>query len=152
MITPRSKTSLKPKMSHTREIINAIIRLEKLVWKTAQRREAEDFAKLVPSDAIMIFQSGIVPQPEYLATMHERTISRYELRNFRGFMPNAKTVILYYEALRFGEESGNTFPEGEVIEATTWVKRGRQWVAVLNQETPIQTKRSHSRSCRTPQK
>lgn len=118
-------------------IINAIIRLEKKVWKVAQKRETHAFKELVPSDAIMIFQSGIVPQPEYLATMNERTISRYELRNFRGFMPNPKTVILYYEALRLGDEAGRSFPAGIVIEATTWIKRGHRWVAVLNQETPL---------------
>jgi hypothetical protein len=69
--------------------------------------------------------------------MNERTISRYELHRFRGFMPNSKTVILYYEALRLGEEAGETFPEGTVIESTTWIKRGARWVAILNQETPI---------------
>jgi hypothetical protein len=141
MITRRNKKPQRQKTSVARGIINTVIRLEKRVWKTAQRREANAFAKLVPSDAIMIFQSGIVPQPEYLATMQERTISRYELRNIRGFMPNARTVILYYEAVRLGEEAGNAFPEGTVIESTTWIKRGRRWVAILNQETPIQTPR-----------
>jgi len=141
MITRRAKKPQKQKTSVARGIINTVIRLEKRVWKTAQRREANAFAELVPSDAIMIFQSGIVPQPEYLATMQERTISRYELRNIRGFMPNARTVILYYEAVRLGEEAGNAFPEGTVIESTTWIKRGRRWVAILNQETPIQTPR-----------
>jgi len=141
MITRRAKKPQKLKTSVARGIINTVIGLEKRVWKTAQRREANAFAKLVPSDAIMIFQSGIVPQPEYLATMHKRTISRYKLRNIRGFMPNARTVILYYEALRLGEEAGNAFPECTVIESTTWIKRGRRWVAILNQETPIQTAR-----------
>jgi len=134
------KTRHKKRHSETsvaHDIITSVVRLEKRVWKAAQRRDAAEFAQLVPSDAVMIFQSGIVPQPEYLATMHERTISRYDLRNFHGFMPNARTVILYYEALRVGEEAGNSFPEGSVVESTTWIKRGRGWVAVLNQETPI---------------
>ena len=118
-------------------IIKAIIRLEERVWRVAQQRKANEFQKLVPSDAVMIFQSGIVLQPEYLATMNERTISRYELRSIRGFMPNATTVILYYEALRHGEEDGKAFPASPVIESTTWIKRGKRWVAILNQETPI---------------
>ena len=74
-------------------IIRKIIRLEERVWKVAQDRDAVRFAELVPADAVMIFQSGIVTQPEYLATMKERTISRYELRNIRGFMPNATTAL-----------------------------------------------------------
>jgi hypothetical protein len=141
MTTRRTKKPQKPKVNAAR-VINTVIRLEKRVWKTAQRRERNAFAKLVPSDAIMIFQSGIVSQPEYLATMHERTISDYELRNIRGFMPNSRTVILYYEAKRLGEEAGNAFPGGTVIESTTWIKRGRRWVAILNQETPIHAART----------
>ncbi|MFZ0617308.1 MAG: nuclear transport factor 2 family protein [Candidatus Acidiferrales bacterium] len=120
-------------------IIRAIIRLEERVWKVAQQRKANEFQRLVPSDAVMIFQSGIVPQPEYLATMNDRTISRYELRNVRGFMPNATTVILIYEALRQGAEDGRAFPTSPVIESTTWIKRDKRWVAILNQETPIST-------------
>jgi hypothetical protein len=133
----RRHKSKRSNIASANVIINAIIRLEKKVWKAAQKREADAFKELVPSDAIMIFQSGIVPQSDYLATMHERTISRYELRNFRGFMPNSRTVILYYEALRLGDEAGRLFPAGIVIEATTWIKRDRRWVAVLNQETPL---------------
>ena len=91
MITRRTKKSQKHKTNVAHVIINTVIRLEKRVWKTAaQRREVDAydaFAKLVAFDAIMIFQSGMVSQPEYLATMHERTISRYELRNIRGLCP-----------------------------------------------------------------
>jgi Domain of unknown function (DUF4440) len=137
----RSKNKRKPKTTTARTIINSVIRLEKRVWKVAQLRDADAFAELVPSDAVMIFQSGIVSQPEYLATMDQRTISRYEIRNIRGYMPNAKTVILHYEALRLGQEAGKIFPEDTVIESTTWIKRGRRWVAVLNQETPIHAPR-----------
>lgn len=137
----RHEKKRKSKANVTREIINSVIRLEKRVWKVARLRDADAFAELVPSDAVMIFQSGIVSQPDYLATMDQRTISSYELRNIRGYMPNAKTVILHYEALRLGQEAGKIFPEGTVIESTTWIKRGRRWVAVLNQETPIYSPR-----------
>ncbi len=132
-----SKPTRKNKTNSERAIVSKIIRLEKRVWKIAQQGDADRFQQLVPADAIMIFQSGVIPQPEYLATMNERTISRYELRHFRGFMPNSKTVILYYGALRLGEEGGKTFPTGSVIESTTWIKRGARWVAILNQETPV---------------
>jgi hypothetical protein len=117
--------------------IKSVIRLEERVWKVAQERNAVEFEKLVPADAVMIFQSGIVLQPEYLATMNVRTISRYEIRNMRSFMPNAATVILYYEALRLGEQDGEAFPSSPVVESTTWIKRGNRWVAILNQETPV---------------
>lgn len=127
----------KKKGASAQKTIKEIIRLEERIWKAAQDRNAKAFQELVPADAIMIFQSGIVLQPEYLATMNQRRISRYELGPIKGFMPKAGTVILYYKALRLGEEAGNIFPKGTVVESTTWIKRGRRWVAVLNQEKPI---------------
>ena len=133
----RSPKKSRQNSRSTASIIRSVIRLEERVWKTAQERNAREFDKLVPSDAVMIFQSGIVLQPEYLATMNESTIYRYEIRGVRGFMPNATTVILCYEALRLGEEGGKAFPSTPVIESTTWIKRGKRWVAILNQETPV---------------
>jgi len=131
------RNRLKSNSRFTRSSINEVIRLEEKVWKAAQDRDAEAFKKLVPSDAVMIFQSGVVTQPQYLAAINARTIERYELGRMRGFMPNATTVILYYRARRIGEESGAGFPAGEVVESTTWIKRDRRWVAILNQETPV---------------
>lgn len=118
-------------------VIPAVITLEEQVWRAAQKRDVEGFRRMVPADAVMIFQSGIVPQPDYVATMSERTISRYELRNMRGFVPAPGIVILIYEATREGSFRGESFPPGPVIESTTWVLRDGCWVAVLNQETPV---------------
>jgi hypothetical protein len=132
---PKRKLAQSPRSKS--DTIETVIRLEKRVWEVAQQRNAAEFKKLVPADAVMIFQSGIVLQPEYLLTMNARTISRYEIRDMRGFMPNATTVILYYEALRLGQQNGAAFPSGPVVESTTWIRRGRRWVAILNQETPI---------------
>src|SRR5690348_4985093 len=122
---------------HAEATIKTVSTLEEQVWKAAQERDFAAFKRLVPDDAVMIFQSGIVPQPDYVATMPERTISHYELRNMRGFMPALGTVILIYEATRAGSVRGKSFPLGPVIESTTWVLRDGCWVAVLNQETPV---------------
>ena len=132
---PKRKLAQSPRSKS--DTIETVIRLERRVWEVAQQRNAAEFKKLVPADAVMIFQSGIVLQPEYLVTMNARTISRYEIRDMRAFMPNATTVILCYEALRLGEQNGAAFPSGPVVESTTWIRRGKRWVAILNQETPI---------------
>ena len=92
----RGARTKKPKEQSAadRALIRKIIQLEKEVWKVAQDRDAKRFAELVPADAVMIFQSGILTQPEYVATMSTRTISRYEIRNLHGFVANNATVIL----------------------------------------------------------
>ena len=145
-MTPRGPNS-KPLAKSSREknaIIKKIIKLEKLVWKVAQERDAIAFQELVPADAIMIFQSGIMRQPDYVKTMKERTIAHYEFGPIRGFMPTDSTVILFYQAVRIGREGSRSFPEGTVMESTTWVKRKGRWVAVLNQETPTSSVSAHA--------
>jgi hypothetical protein len=117
--------------------IRLVIKQERRVWKAAQDRNVEEFRKLVPSDAVMIFQSGIVHQPEYLNTMKARTAWHSKLQNMNGFMPNSSTIILMYQTVRIGNYDGKEFPSTPVIESTTWIKRGKRWVAILNQETPI---------------
>jgi hypothetical protein len=123
--------------SSSQAVIRQVIQLEKRVWKAAQQRDAAEFSKLVPEDAVMIFRSGIVRQPDYLKTMASRTIERYELRGIRGFLPNPTTAILLYRAVRLGSQGGRAFPAEPVVECTTWIRRRGRWVAILNQETPI---------------
>jgi hypothetical protein len=135
-MTARKTRKSKERVSG-KDVIRQVVKLEERVWKAAEARDAKRFAELVPADAIMIFRSGIVRQPEYLAGMAGRTVVHSEIRGTQGFMPNAKTVILIYTTQRLGSESGRKLPDATVIESTTWIKRGKKWVAVLNQETPI---------------
>jgi hypothetical protein len=114
-----------------------VMHLERAVWKAAKERNAGAFAKLVPADALMIFQSGIVTQAEYIATMPARTLEENSIEDLQGSMPNANTVILTYRTVRAGNYEGKPFPATPVIESTTWIKRGKRWVAILNQETPL---------------
>jgi hypothetical protein len=124
-------------MSASEAIVRHVIEQEKQVWKAATKRDAEAFRNLVADDGIMIFRSGIMRQPEYLATMKSRTVSHSRWRRMKGLMPNPKTVILTYETVRIGSFRGKKFPSNPVIESTTWIKRGKRWVAILNQETPV---------------
>jgi hypothetical protein len=117
--------------------IREVVRLEKEVWRAARQRDVQRFTALVPQDALMIFQTGIVTQPAYVATMQDRTLESNEIADLRGYMPNSRTVILTYRTVRAGSEKGSPFPSGSVVESTVWIKRGKRWVAVLNQETPL---------------
>jgi hypothetical protein len=122
---------------HSQIEIKKVMRLERAVWQAAKERNAAAFAKLVPADALMIFQSGIMTQPDYIAAMPGRTLEECKMESLQGHMPNSETVILTYRTVRVGSYEGSPFPANPVIESTTWIRRGKRWVAVLNQETPI---------------
>jgi hypothetical protein len=133
----RSRTQMGRGRATEKEVIRQVTKLEEQVWKAAEGRDAKRFEELVPSDAIMIFQSGIVRQPEYLEGMARRTVGHSEIGEMRGFMPSSNIVILTYRTVRIGSYEGTKFPSTPVIESTTWIKRGKRWLAILNQETPV---------------
>ena len=117
--------------------IRKVMKLEKAVWKAARSKDAKSFAKLVPGDGLMIFQSGIMTQPDYLATMRDRTLEENVIEDLQGHMPNPTTIILTYRTIRAGSYQGKEFSNSTVIESTTWIKRANRWVAILNQETAL---------------
>jgi Domain of unknown function (DUF4440) len=129
--------------------IRKVMSLEKEVWRAAKEKDARAFAKLVPADALMIFQSGKMTQPDYLATMKDRVLEENSIEDLQGYMPNPSTVILTYKTIREGSYKGTPFPGSRVIESTTWIKRQNRWVAILNQETPLQKLKDLS-SCQLP--
>ena len=106
---PKRKLAQSPRSKS--DTIETVIRLEKRVWEVAQQRNAAEFKKLVPADAVMIFQSGIVLQPEYLLTMNARTISRYEIREHARFHAECdnRDSVLRSTAPRRTERRGISF-------------------------------------------
>jgi len=114
-----------------------VIANERAVWESVKHKDAAQFSKLVADDARIIFDTGILTKSDFLRSLPDRTILDYKLDSFTVLKPNNQTVILIYRATRSGLYKGKPFPPSAVHEASVWVLRKGQWVAVLNQETPI---------------
>jgi hypothetical protein len=114
-----------------------IIANERAVWESVRTQNPAQFRRLVADDARMIFPSGVLTKSDFLRLMPQRRIATYALENFQFFEPRPGTTILIYRATRSGSFRGTPFPPESVREASVWVLRAGRWVAVLNQETPI---------------
>ena len=114
-----------------------IIANERAVWESVKQKDAARFGELVADDVRIIFDTGILTKSDFLASLPERTILDYALDSFTVLEPNDQTVILIYRATRSGVYKGKRFPSEAVHEASVWVLRSGQWLAVMNQETPI---------------
>lgn len=96
------------------------------------------FRQLVAEDARMVFTSGVVTRQQYIEAAAKRKIESYTISDFEAFLTAPDVVITTYKATVSGVFSGNTVPATTVREGSVWVKRNGEWVAVWNQETPIQ--------------
>ena len=111
---------------------------ESAVWEAAKTKDIAAFQALVAEDARMIFTSGVKTRAEYIESIEERHITHYSLRDFQVFRPAPDTVFTIYKATFSGVFGGKTVQAFTVREASVWVRRSGKWVAVLNQETPIE--------------
>ena len=120
------------------ELAAQMVARENAVWEAAKQRDMRRFADLVADDARMVFVSGIMTKQEYMRAASARTITEYSLNDFQVFMPAKGIVITFYKATVSGTTNGKAFAATAVRESSLWVHRDQKWVAVWNQETPIQ--------------
>jgi hypothetical protein len=114
-----------------------ILRNETAVWEAAKQHDLARFRQLVAPDALMIFTSGVKTRAEYIATIASRRITSYSIDDFQVYIPAPNTAISIYKATIAGVFNGKDVPPTTIREASVWIKRGNRWVAVLNQETPL---------------
>jgi hypothetical protein len=114
-----------------------IRRREEAVWRAAKARNMAAFRELVAEDAHMVFPSGVVTRQEYIEAAGQRQISSYTISDFNAFLLAPSVVITTYKATVSGVFGGRTVPPTTIREASVWVNRGK-WVAVWNQETPVE--------------
>jgi len=119
-------------------LASEILTNEKAVWEAAKLRDMARFAELVADDARMIFTSGVMTRQDYMQALAKRTITEYSIKNFQTFVPAEGMVITLYEATMSGISNGRQFSGSTMRESSVWVQRSSKWVAVWNQETPIQ--------------
>jgi hypothetical protein len=118
-------------------VARAVVANERAVWEAVKEKKADRFAQLVADDARIVFDTGILTKDQFLQSLPDRTITSYSLDDITVLEPNPATAILIYKATRSGFYKGKPFPPTAVHEGSVWVNRGGNWVAVLNQETPI---------------
>ena len=134
-----SRSMMKPAFpSVSPELAAQILAREKAVWEAAKQRDMRRFDDLVADDARMVFVSGMMTKQEYMRAASARTITDYSLKDFQVFLPAKGIVITSYKATVSGTANGKAFTATAVRESSLWVHRDQKWVAVWNQETPIQ--------------
>ena len=122
----------------TDDVRAVIVANEIAVWEAAKKKDMRHFSELVAEDAHMIFASGVMSRSDYMHSAAERTITDYQLSDVQVYVAKADSIITIYKATISGTFRGVHLDGVMVREASLWVNRSGKWVAVLNQETPIQ--------------
>jgi hypothetical protein len=112
-----------------------IIAKEKAAWDAFRRKDADAFKKMLAPDYTEIFWDGVHDSSHALAGMNDAQISDFTFADWKMTTIDKDAVLLTYTANVKGTFKGNAIPEGPYHEASAYVNRNGEWLAIYYQET-----------------
>jgi hypothetical protein len=116
-----------------------IIAKEKAAWDAFRKKDADAFAKLIAADYIEITDTGVMDRATTIAGMKDFDITEATFADWKMLTVNKNAVIITYTANLKGTFKGKDVPPGPYREASAYVNRNGEWVAVYYQETKTMT-------------
>ena len=135
-----------------------IIAKEKAAWDAFRKKDADAFKKMLAPEYIEVFWDGTHDTAYALQGMKDTEISDVTFADWKLTTIDKDAVLLTYTATVKGSNKGKAFPEGPYREASAYVKRNGDWVAIYYQETfappmpamPMPTPKEETKAAATP--
>ena len=116
-----------------------IIAREKASWDAFRKKDADAFGKLVTSDYVEVTDMGVSDKATVIAGMKDFDISDATFADWKMTTIDKDAVIITYIANLKGTFKGKEVPPGPYREASAYVSRNGEWVAIYYQETKTMT-------------
>jgi hypothetical protein len=112
-----------------------IIAKEKAAWDTFRKRDADAFKKMLAADYLEVLDSGTKDTAATIDGMKDFEISDVTFADWKMTTIDKDALLLTYTIKVKGSYKGNAVPEGPYYEASAYVNRNGEWLAIYYQET-----------------
>ncbi|HEY8204322.1 MAG TPA: nuclear transport factor 2 family protein, partial [Pyrinomonadaceae bacterium] len=112
-----------------------MIAKEKAAWDAFRKKDADAFKKMLAPDYIEVLDSGTKDTAESVAGMKDFELSDVTFADWKMTTVDKDALILTYSVKVKGTYQGKTVPEGPYREASAYVNRNGEWLAIYYQET-----------------
>jgi hypothetical protein len=116
-----------------------IIAKEKASWDAIKKKDWDGFAKMLASDYIEILDDGVHDKASALREIKDFDLSDVTFADWKMLPIDKDAVIITYTATSKATFKGEAVPPGPYREASAYVNRNGEWVAVFYQETLART-------------
>jgi len=116
-----------------------IIAKEKASWDAFRKKDADAFGKLIAADYIEVTDMGVMDKATAIAGMKDFEITEATFADWKMLPVDKDAVIITYTATLKGTYKGKDVPPGPYREASAYVNRNGEWVAIYYQETKTET-------------
>jgi len=112
-----------------------IIAKEKAAWDAFKRKDADAFGKLTAPDYIEVLDTGAQDKATSIAGMKDFEIEDVTFADWKMIPVDKDAALIYYSVTVKGTYKGKAVPAGPYREASAYVYRNGEWLAVYYQET-----------------
>ena len=112
-----------------------IIAKEKSAWEAFKKKDADAFKKILAPDYLEVLSGGTMNTADAIAGMKDYDISDVTFSDWKMSTIDKDAVYLTYTVKVKGTYKGNAIPEGPYREASAYVNRNGEWLAIYYQET-----------------
>ena len=116
-----------------------IIAKEKATWDAFRKKDADAFGKLIAADYIEVTDMGVMDKAASIAGMKDFDFTDVTFADWKMLPVDKDAVIITYTATLKGTFKGKDVPPGPYREASAYVNRNGEWVAIYYQETRVET-------------
>ena len=112
-----------------------IIAKEKAAWDAFRKKDADAFKKMLAPEYIEVLDTGTMDTSAALAGMKDFDISDVTFTDWKMTTIDKDAALLTYKATLKGKFKGEDIPPGPYYEASGYVNRNGEWLAIYYQET-----------------
>ena len=131
---------------------------EKAAWDAIKKKDWDAFGKILASDYLEVLDNGVHDKAASIANVKDFELSDVTFSDWKMLPVDKDAVIITYSATVKGTFKGAAVPAGPYREASAYVSRDGQWLAIYYQETlakkapppPSPSKATPSKSAASP--
>lgn len=112
-----------------------IIAREKAAWDAFRKKDADAFGKMVTPDYLEVTDAGPMDKATSIAGIKDFDISDVTFADWKMLPVDKDAVIITYTVNVKGTYKGQAVPPGPYREASAYVNRNGEWLAIYYQET-----------------
>lgn len=112
-----------------------IIAKEKATWDAVKKKDWDAFGALLASDYIEVLDSGVHDKAASLEGVKDFDLSEVNYSDWKMIPIDKDAAIITYSVTVKAKYKGEDVPAGPYREASAWINRNGQWLAIYYQET-----------------
>jgi hypothetical protein len=112
-----------------------LIAKEKSGWDAFKRKDIDGFKKLLAPEYVEVVDAGVKDTAAAVASMKDIDITDVTFSDWKMIPIDKDAALLTYKVNVKGKFKGEDVPPGPYYEASAYVNRNGEWVAIYYQET-----------------